>query len=110
VAVVIPSQAFWLRALSSGPPLWAMADRGYIGGVLPNTQSDMVRWIRNPPAVKPRTLMPNLGVTESDARDIAAYLSTLRAEPVAVRMVRGFIERAVGRQVPDPRGGAGRSE
>jgi cytochrome c len=93
-----------------GPPLWAMADRGYIGGVLPNTQSDMVRWIRNPPAVKPRTLMPNLGVTESDARDIAAYLSTLRAEPVAVRMVRGFIERAVGRQVPDPRGGAGRSE
>jgi cytochrome c len=79
-----------------GPPLWAMADRGYIGGVLPNTQSDMVRWIRNAPAVNPRTAMPNLGVTETDARDIAAYLSTLRAEPVAVRMVRGFIARAVG--------------
>jgi len=54
--------------------------------------------------------MPNMGVTESDARDIAAYLSTLRAEPVAVRMVRGFIERAVGRQVPDPRGGTVRSD
>ncbi len=80
-----------------GPPLWAIADRGYIGGVLPNTQSDMVRWIRNPRAINPRTVMPNLGVTESDARDIAAYLSTLRAEAVAVRMVRGFIERAVGR-------------
>jgi cytochrome c len=80
-----------------GPPLWAIADRGYIGGVLPNTQSDMVRWIRNPRAINPRTVMPNLGVTESDARDIAAYLSTLRAEPVAVWMVRGFIERAVGR-------------
>jgi cytochrome c len=93
-----------------GPPLWAIADRGYIGGVLPNTQSDMVRWIRNPRAVNPRTVMPYVGVTESDARDIAAYLSTLRAEPVAVRIVRGFIERAVGRQVPDPRGGAGRSE
>jgi cytochrome c len=93
-----------------GPPLWAMADRGYIGGVLPNTQSDMVRWIRNPRAVDPRTLMPNMGVTESDARDIAAYLYTLRAEPVAVRMVRGFIERALGRQVPDPRGGAVRSD
>jgi cytochrome c1 len=93
-----------------GPPLWAMADRGYIGGVLPNTPSDMVRWIRNPRAVDPRTLMPDTGVTESDARDIAAYLFTLRAEPVAVRMVRGFIERAVGRQVPDPRGGAVRSD
>jgi cytochrome c len=80
-----------------GPPLWAIADRGYIGGVLPNTQSDMVRWIRNPRAINPRTVMPNMGVTESDARDIAAYLSTLRAEPVAVRMVRGFVERAVGR-------------
>jgi cytochrome c len=46
-----------------GPPLWAIADRGYIGGVVPNTQSDMVRWIRNPRAVNPRTVMPNMGVT-----------------------------------------------
>jgi cytochrome c2 len=79
-----------------GPPLWAIADRGYIGGVLPNTPTDIVRWIRNPRAVNPRTVMPNMGVTESDARDIAAYLSTLGAEPVAVRMARSFIERAVG--------------
>jgi cytochrome c1 len=38
----------------------------------------MVRWLRFPQQVAPRTAMPNLGVTERDARDIAAYLATLR--------------------------------
>lgn len=94
-----------------GPPLWGIADRAYIAGVLPNTEGDMIRWLQNPPAVDPRTLMPNLGVSELDARHIAAYLYTLRAESVAVRMARGFIERAIGRQVPDPRGAlSGRSD
>jgi cytochrome c len=87
-----------------GPPLWGIADRAYIAGVLPNTEVDMIRWLQNPPAADPGTLMPNMGVSEQDARDITAYLYTLRAEPVAVRMVRGFIERAIGRQMPDPRG------
>ena len=91
-----------------GPPLWGVADRAYIAGVLPNTERDMVRWLRDPPAVDPRTVMPNMGVTETDARDITAYLATLRADPLAVRMVRGFVERAVGRQVPDPGGGVPR--
>lgn len=80
-----------------GPPLWGIADRTYIGGVVPNTEADMVRWLQNPQAIAPRTVMPNLGVTEGDARDIAAYLSALRAEPAALRIVRGFLERATGR-------------
>jgi cytochrome c len=80
-----------------GPPLWGIADRAYIGGVVPNTEADMIRWLQNPQAITPRTVMPNMGVTEADARDIAAYLSTLRAEPAALRIVRGFIERAMGR-------------
>jgi cytochrome c1 len=46
--------------------------------VLPNTPADMERWLRNPPAVDPRTAMPDMGVTEQDARDIAAYLYTLK--------------------------------
>jgi hypothetical protein len=50
----------------------------YIGGVLPNTRESMVRWIMNPPEVDPRTAMPNLGVDESEARDIASFLYTLR--------------------------------
>jgi cytochrome c1 len=38
----------------------------------------MMQWIENPPAVDPKTVMPNLGVTEQDARDIAGYLYTLK--------------------------------
>jgi cytochrome c len=61
-----------------GPPLHKVALRGYIGGVLPNTPDDMVRWLQNPPAVDPRTAMPNLGVSEAEARDMTAYLYTLK--------------------------------
>jgi cytochrome c len=85
-----------------GPPLWGMADRGYIGGVLPNTEEAMVRWLMNPQAVATRTAMPNLYVTEQDARDMTAFLFTLRAEPVIVRMLRGYIERATGRPSSAP--------
>jgi cytochrome c len=85
-----------------GPPLWGMADRGYIGGILPNTEDAMVRWLMNPPAEATRTAMPNLYVTEEDARHMTAYLFTLRAEPVLIRMVRGYIERATGRPSSAP--------
>lgn len=61
-----------------GPPLAGMAHRGFIGGVLPNTRENMVRWLRNPQAIDPRTAMPDLGVSEADAHHIAAYLETLR--------------------------------
>jgi cytochrome c1 len=37
-----------------------------------------MRWIRDPPGVDAKTAMPRLGVTEPDARDIAAYLYTLK--------------------------------
>jgi len=55
-----------------------MASRAYVGGVLPNAPDNMIRWIRDPKSVDPLTAMPNVGVTESDARHIAAYLYTLR--------------------------------
>ena len=61
-----------------GPPLRAIGTRGFIAGVLPNTPEDMVRWLRHPQAVSPKSAMPDLGVTERDARDIAAYLATLK--------------------------------
>ena len=38
----------------------------------------MIRWLQAPQAVYPEGAMPNLGVTERDARDIAAYLATLK--------------------------------
>jgi putative membrane protein len=61
-----------------GPPLGQIASRVYIAGVLPNEPDNMIRWIENPPAIDPKTAMPNMGVTTRDARDIAAYLYTLR--------------------------------
>jgi cytochrome c len=61
-----------------GPPLDGIARRSYIGGVLGNTPENMIRWIQNPQAVDQKTAMPNLGVTDAEARDIAAYLYTLR--------------------------------
>lgn len=61
-----------------GPPLGAVARRVYLGGVLPNSPENMARFIRRPQDVDPRTAMPDLGVTEAHARDMVAYLYTLR--------------------------------
>jgi cytochrome c2 len=61
-----------------GPPLAGIASRSYIAGVLPNAPDNMLRWIRDPKGVDPKTAMPNTGVTPSDARHITAYLYTLK--------------------------------
>ena len=61
-----------------GPPLTRFGDRTYIAGVLRNTPANLVRWIREPQSVVPGNAMPNMGVSEAEARDIAAYLYTLR--------------------------------
>ena len=63
-----------------GPPLKGMATRSYIAGVLENTGDNMVRWLMFPTRVSPATAMPDLGVTEQDARDMAAYIATLKAQ------------------------------
>jgi cytochrome c2 len=61
-----------------GPPLENWANRYFIAGALANTPDDLIRWIRNPQDVEPGTAMPDLDVTEQDARNMAAYLYTLR--------------------------------
>jgi cytochrome c2 len=61
-----------------GPPLAGMGGRAYIAGVLTNTPGNMIRWIVDPQAVDSLTAMPLLGVSATEARDIAAYLYTLR--------------------------------
>jgi cytochrome c1 len=61
-----------------GPPLTRFGDRTYIAGMLRNTPPNLIRWIREPQAVIPGNAMPNMGISEVDARDIAAYLYTLR--------------------------------
>jgi mono/diheme cytochrome c family protein len=61
-----------------GPPLAGIASRRMLGGVLPNSPENLVLWIRRPQEIAPLTAMPELGVTERDARDMAAYLLTLK--------------------------------
>ena len=61
-----------------GPELTHFAGRVYVAGVLPNSPQNVVRWIRNPKQVDNLTAMPNLNVSEADARDIAGYLYTLK--------------------------------
>lgn len=61
-----------------GPPLMFFSRRTMIAGELPNSPDNLVRWIRDPHSVEPGTAMPNLGLTETDAHDVAAYLYTLR--------------------------------
>jgi cytochrome c2 len=62
----------------AGPPLDGIAERGFLAGELPNTSENMQRWIREPHSVEPKTAMPDMGVTEQDAKDITAFLYTLR--------------------------------
>lgn len=64
-----------------GPPLDTFGLRRSIAGTLPNNAENAVRWIRDPQDVQPGSLMPDLGVTEQDARDIVAYLYGLEGAP-----------------------------
>jgi cytochrome c2 len=61
-----------------GPPLTGFSGRAYIAGRLANTPDHLVAWIVDPQAIDPRTAMPRTGVSPSQARDIAAYLYTLK--------------------------------
>jgi putative membrane protein len=57
-----------------GPPLAQFGRRAFIAGVLSNNPDNLVKWLRSPQSVIPGNAMPNTGLTEEDARDIAAYL------------------------------------
>lgn len=57
-----------------GPPLTDFARRSYIAGAVYNTPANLVAWIRRPDSVEPGTVMPTLGLSEQEARDISAYL------------------------------------
>ena len=61
-----------------GPPLNGIASRGTLAGRLPHTPANLLRWIKNPQQVEPGNVMPDMGIGDRDARDISAYLYTLR--------------------------------
>jgi cytochrome c len=61
-----------------GPPLESMGSRVYLAGLIANTPANMLRWIQAPQSIDPGTAMPDLQVTPEHARDMAAYLFSLR--------------------------------
>ena len=63
---------------SVGPPLTQIARRVYLAGRIENTPENMLQWIRHPHSVDDKTVMPEMGVSVQDGRDIVAYLYTLR--------------------------------
>lgn len=60
-----------------GPPLADLRRQVYIAGNLPNTVDNMIRWIREPQAIVPQSVMPDMHVTQDDARSMTAYLRSL---------------------------------
>jgi len=57
-----------------GPPLTGVGGRSYLAGRISNTPEHMIRWLLDPQSVDSLTAMPATGLTELEARDVAAYL------------------------------------
>jgi cytochrome c2 len=60
-----------------GPSLEGVASHSYIAGQLFNQPPNLERWIQHPHSIHPNSLMPELGLTDAQSRDIAAYLYSL---------------------------------
>lgn len=63
---------------SSAASLDGFGDSPLISGRLPNQPDTLVRFLRDAPSLDPQTAMPPMPLTEPEARDVAAYLYTLR--------------------------------
>jgi cytochrome c2 len=61
-----------------GPSLASLAERSYLAGTIPNTPSDLQRWIMHPQQIHPGIAMPEMSVTSQDAQEIAAFLQSDR--------------------------------
>jgi cytochrome c2 len=61
-----------------GPSLEHVAVRQVLAGKLPNNPQNMMQYLQNPQLVGAENVMPNLGVKPEEARDMAAYLYTLK--------------------------------
>jgi cytochrome c2 len=57
-----------------GPQLSDLLHRVYVGGVATNSPDHLIEWIVDPQKLSPRSAMPATGISEAEARDVAAYL------------------------------------
>ncbi|MDE3076789.1 MAG: c-type cytochrome, partial [Chloroflexota bacterium] len=61
------------------PDLTHVASREMLaGGALRNTLADMRRWLHDPQAVKPGSLMPNMHLSDDEVNALAQYLEGLK--------------------------------
>lgn len=61
-----------------GPDLTHLMSRTTIAaGAAPNTQDNLLQWIKNPDSIKPGCLMPAMQLDEQDTNALVAYLLTL---------------------------------
>jgi cytochrome c len=58
----------------AGPDLTGFSARAYIAGRLRNQPGLLVQWIQAPQSIDPATAMPDLGISQQKARDLAAWL------------------------------------
>ena len=57
-----------------GGSLAGLSQRVYIGGVVNNSAENLTDWIVSPQRFSPKSAMPATGVSEQEARHLAAYL------------------------------------
>jgi cytochrome c oxidase subunit 2 len=58
-----------------GPNLTNFGSRQTVAaGIMPNTPESLRKWLKDPPAVKPGSLMPNLSLTDEEIDALSAYL------------------------------------
>jgi len=60
-----------------GPNLDGFARRPRIAETLDNTPDNLRRFLRNPPAIKRGTLMPNVNLSAQEADNLSAFLYSL---------------------------------
>ena len=66
-------------APGTAPDLTNLGGRKILGaGVLPNSETNLANWLKNPQAIKPGCLMPDLKLTAAQANDVADYLEDLK--------------------------------
>lgn len=61
-----------------GPSLAGIGDRALIAGKVPNGEPQLAAFVRDAPSQVPESGMPAVPMTSSEARDIAAWLRSLR--------------------------------
>lgn len=62
-----------------GPDLSHLMSRDTLGsGVIPNNMENLRAWVKDPQAIKPGNLMPNMQLNATELDEVVAYLASLK--------------------------------